>query len=190
MKVRLSLIFLFSISLLICISACDKKPTKPSGEVALTKETDAASSGIGWSYPGKWIKQAPRQMRIATYHVTPVAGDTDGGECAVFYFGDSQGGSVDANIDRWASQFEGAGAPLRASKDVAGMKITTVHITGTYLAPSGPMMESSGKKENYSLLGAIIEGPQGPVFFKFTGPGNTVHSAEGEFDAMIGSFTK
>jgi hypothetical protein len=52
------------------------------------------------------------------------------------------------------------------------------------------MMMSSGKKENYRLLGAIVAGPQGSVFFKFTGPAKTVAAAQPEFDALIASMTK
>jgi hypothetical protein len=129
-------------------------------------------------------------MRAATYAIPPAEGDTEQGECAVFYFGNDQGGSVDANIDRWHGQFEGAGAPSRSTKDIGGMPVTFVAIAGAYLAPSGPMMMSSGKKENYRLMGAIVSGPQGSVFFKCTGPAKTIAAAQAEFDAMIGSMTK
>ena len=36
-------------------------------------------------------------------------------------------------------------------------------------------------------LGAIVEGPEGLVFFKLTGPAATVRSASAEFDAMLHS---
>jgi hypothetical protein len=52
------------------------------------------------------------------------------------------------------------------------------------------MMESQGKKENYRLLGAIVEAPEGLVFFKFTGPAKTIGASEAEFDAMIGTMAK
>jgi hypothetical protein len=78
----------------------------------------------------------------------------------------------------------------RSSRDVNGMKVTLVKVSGTYLAPSGPMMQSQGKKENYRLLGAIVEGPEGSVFFKFTGPANTISAAEESFNTLISSLTK
>jgi hypothetical protein len=129
-------------------------------------------------------------MRAATYAIPAAQGDSDAAECAVFYFGNDQGGTVDANIDRWVGQFEQAGAPDRGTKDVGGMKVTAVSITGSYLAPSGPMMMPTGKKDNYKLLGAIVEGPQGSVFFKLTGPVKTVDASSGEFDALINSIQK
>ncbi len=94
------------------------------------------------------------------------------------------------NIRRWGSQFEGAGEARKTTSEVAGLNVTRVEIAGTYLAPGGPMMESQGRKENFRLLGAIVEAPEGSVFFKLTGPANTVAAAEREFDAMIQSITK
>ena len=106
------------------------------------------------------------------------------------YFGGGQGGDIDMNIQRWGSQFEDAGEAQKSSSQVNGMNVTRVEIAGTYLAPGGPMMESQGKKENHRLLGAIVEGPEGTVFFKFTGPAKTIDAAKGEFDAMLGSIAK
>jgi len=79
---------------------------------------------------------------------------------------------------------------VRATKSVGGMNVTLVDINGAYLAPAGPQMQSTGKKENYRLLGAIVEGPEGMVFFKFTGPAKTIGEAQGEFNAMIASLSK
>jgi len=129
-------------------------------------------------------------MRVATYNVPASEGETEGGECAVSFFGSGQGGNVDANIDRWFGQFENPSVPQKTSKEVSSLKVTTVRIDGTYLSPGGPMMQSQGKKENFRLLGAIVEAPEGMVFFKLTGPVKTVASAEQEFDALVGSLTK
>jgi hypothetical protein len=129
-------------------------------------------------------------MRIATYMIPVSDGDPEGGECAVFHFGSGQGGDVQSNINRWLGQFEDAGKPLQESKEVHGLPVTIVAVSGTYLAPGGPMMQSQGKKSNYRLLGAIIEAPGGAVFFKLTGPSKTVTSAEKEFDALVASVSK
>jgi hypothetical protein len=145
-------------------------------------------AGVQWTVPARWKQQPPRQMRIATYSVPE--GDGEEGECAVFYFGSGQGGDVAGNISRWASQFEGAPAPEQSSKVVNGLKVTMVSLAGSYLAPAGPMMQSQGKRENYRLLGAIVEAPEGSVFFKFTGPANTVRAAEGEFNALVNSLSR
>jgi hypothetical protein len=149
-----------------------------------------AVAGVHWVIPKAWSTMPARQMRIATYMSSPAEGDDEGGECAVFFFGGGQGGDVGANIDRWAGQFKDAGTPVRSTKEVNGLNVTMVQIAGTYLAPSGPMMQSQGEKSNYRLLGAIVDAPEGSVFFKFTGPAKTIAAGEADFNAMIGSLSK
>ncbi len=155
---------------------------------AMTAPNSAA--GVKWTMPSGWSEGTQKQMRVATYNIPAAGGDAEGGECAVFYFGSGQGGDVEGNIQRWVGQFVDAGKPERSSKEVNGMKVDLVKVAGTYTAPSGPMMQSSGNKENYRLLGAIVAAPEGSVFFKFTGPAKTVGAAEKDFDALIWSLTK
>ena len=52
------------------------------------------------------------------------------------------------------------------------------------------MMGPSAPKPGYRLLGAIVEGPQGPHFFKLTGPERTVASAEKGFRKLLESVKK
>jgi hypothetical protein len=174
----------------ICIlfSTGCRQEQPQSGSVQLTKEPSVA--GMVWSRPQRWEKAANRPMRAATYNIPASEGDAEGGECAVFYFGTGQGGDVNLNIERWAAQFEPAEQVVKTTQQVAGMKVTRVQIDGAYLAPAGPMMQSQGKKENYRLLGAIVEAPEGSVFFKCTGPANTISTATPEFDAMVSSAAK
>jgi len=68
--------------------------------------------------------------------------------------------------------------------------VTTVDVSGTFKG-GGPMMGQSGApKSGYRLLGAIVEGPEGNVFFKLTGPAKTVAAAQDEFQAMLKSLKK
>ena len=146
-----------------------------------------SAGGVHWTVPAGWQEQGARQMRIATYTIPAASGDAGETECAVFYFGTNQGGDVGMNIDRWASQFEGSPTPVKGTEEVHGMHVTTVRINGTYLAPSGPKMESQGSKANYRLLGAIVEAPEGSVFFKLTGPAKSVGAAEAAFASLVQS---
>ncbi len=155
---------------------------------AAAARTDAAG-GIEWKVPAGWAAGDGSAMRVATYAV-PAAKGSEPGECAVFFFGAGQGGSVDANVERWSRQFEGTPKPERTSATAAGLPVTRVQLAGTYLAPGGPMMQSTGKKAGYRLLGAIVEAPQGNVFFKLTGPAATVTAAVPAFDALIASIRK
>jgi hypothetical protein len=171
----------------LALSGCGKTQ-KGAAELGDAKGSVA---GLNWGVPKQWTLKTPTPpMRAASYIVPPASGDAEGGDVAVFYFGADQGGSVDMNIDRWFGQFENAGTPKKDMKDVGGIKVNMVEIAGAYLAPGGPMMSSSGKKDNYKLLGAIVEGPQGLVFFKFTGPAKTVDEQTANFNALVGSISK
>jgi len=149
----------------------------------------ASAGGIAWTVPARWSAGAGSAMRVATYAV-PAARGAEKGECAVFFFRRGDGGTVDDNVARWAKQFEGAPAPQRSTQAVAGLRVTRAAVAGTYLAPGGPMMQSTGKKAGYQLLGAIVEAPEGNVFFKLTGPAETVAAAQSDFDALLASMRK
>lgn len=128
-------------------------------------------------------------MRVATYAI-PAAAGQEAGECGVFFFGQGQGGSVDENLSRWVGQFESPSTPKKAERTVNGLKVHTIDVSGTYLAPGGPMMQSQGKKTGWRLLGAIVEAPEGMVFFKCTGPAATIAKSEKDFEALLKSVTK
>jgi hypothetical protein len=128
-------------------------------------------------------------MRVATYDV-PAAKGADPAECAVFYFGQGQGGGVDANVQRWAGQFKEKPTPERERRTISGLTVTRVDIHGTYLNPGGSMMQSRGERPDYRLVGAIVEAPQGSVFFKLTGPAATVAAAEAAFDSLLASIAR
>jgi hypothetical protein len=148
-----------------------------------------AASGIRWTVPPRWAEQPPRSMRVATYTVPAPAGG-EAGECAVFAFGPGQGGTVDANLQRWSAQFEGGPAPQRSTRQAGGLTVHLAQVSGTYLAPGGPQMQSQGKKTGYKLLGAIVEGPAGLIFFKLTGPAPTVAAGQAEFEALVASIVR
>jgi hypothetical protein len=163
-------------------------------------QTSAASSGgqansaggLVWEAPAAWKVGPPQQMRVVTYLVSPVEGDADNAELAVFHF-PGTGGAKDANLFRWEGQFEqpdgrnSADVAIIKEMEVNSLKITTIELSGTYKVSSGPMMEVKDKKTGYRLIGAIIEGPQGMVFFKMTGPEKTVAASEIKFMQMLKS---
>jgi len=153
------------------------------------------AAGLSWTAPAEWKPQGERPMRVVTYSIPAAKGDAEGAELAVFYFGPSGGGGVDANVKRWVTQFQKADGSS-AEKDaktkqekIAGLPVTTVDIKGTY-AGGGPMMGPSDPKPGYRLLGAIVTGPQGDVFFKLTGPEKTVAASEKPFHKMLEGMKK
>ncbi len=179
---------LFVVLLARCAKKGDegKQQAEQSGNTAASS-TSSAVAGIHWTVPQGWTQQGERPMRVTTYTVPSPGNDVEAGECGVFYFGKDQGGSVNDNLSRWISQFENGGKHQFSSKEINGMNFTLIQISGTYLSPSGPAMESQGKKAGYQLLGAIVEAPQGLVFFKFTGPEKTVTASESAFNQLVNS---
>lgn len=150
---------------------------------------EGTAAGVKWTAPASWKLQPGRAMRVATYDI-PAATGSESGECGVFYFGQGKGGGVEENLERWAQQFEATVPPKKAEKTVHGLRVHTIDLSGTYLAPGGPMMQSQGKKSGYRLLGAIVEAPHGLVFFKCTGPAATIGKAQPDFDSLVGSLAK
>jgi hypothetical protein len=148
-----------------------------------------SAGALTWTAPATWKVDAPRPMRAATYKMPAAKGDGEDGECAVFYFGQGQGGSVEANVQRWVGQFEGAKAPATKKEKVSGVEVTTLELEGTYTGGGGPMGPKV-TKPGFRLLGAIAEGPEGAVFFKLTGPSKTVEQARAEFQKMVKGIKK
>ncbi len=150
-----------------------------------------SAAGLRWTVPSGWRTEPAQMTRAATYSAAPVPGDTTRAECGVYFFGQGQGGSVQANLDRWKSQFAGGGgapAPAQVAKRTArGMTITTVDIAGEYSGMGGPM-GNGAPVAGYRLLGAIVEGPQGNIFVKFTGPAKTIGANQRQFEQLLASF--
>ena len=147
---------------------------------------DAEDPGIHWTRPPSWSEGPARQMRLATY--LPPASGGKSAECAVFFFGEGIGGAVDDNVDRWVAQFVGAPNPTRKRMTVQGLDVTRVEIEGVYLVP-GADMRTQGQEKDWMVLGAIVVGPKGPVFFKMTGPAVAVRQAAADFDGMLSTLS-
>lgn len=151
-----------------------------------------AAAGLKWTAPADWKAERPQPMRVATYTVPPAAGDTLPGECAVYFFGAGQGGSVQANIDRWKSQFTTSdGKPAAAqtgTRNSRGLAITTIEVSGAYSGLGGPVAPAPHVVNGYRLLGAIVEGRGGNIFVKFTGPDKTVATNRAKFQELLASF--
>lgn len=155
-----------------------------------------SAGGLTWTAPAGWANQGARPMRAATYSVPAAAGDAEGGECAVYYFGAGQGGGVQANLKRWVGQFRAPdGGPAdklaKPGKMTSnGVTITTLDLTGTYMFRPSPRAPKATPKPGYRLLAAIAEGPEGSVFFKFTAPAKTSAASNADFDKMLSSIRK
>ena len=149
------------------------------------------AAGIQWKAPTTWKALPDRPMRAGTYSVPATAGDSEAGEMAVFFFGKGQGGDVESNIARWIKQFEHpTTAPKRATQKINNLNVTTIEVAGTYLFSPSPMSTEKTPKPGFRMIAAIVEAPDGPVFFKFTAPAKTVAVNEAAFQALLKCVTK
>jgi len=148
-----------------------------------------SGGGLTWAVPKTWLPGPSSAMRLATYLLPAARGDAERPELAVFWFGPSQGGSVDANVERWLAQFTptpGDPKPTRSLTRIGTLPVTLVKAAGTYSSGIG-MGEGPPAKSGFALRGAIAEGPDGEVFFKLTGPRRSVMAAGRDFDALVAS---
>ena len=153
--------------------------------LAYTAEpTEFEVGGFHFKRPAdwKWI-QPTSPMRKAELQVPSPAGNAD---ITFFHFGSGQGGGVQANIQRWLSQFKEPVEQLKAQTavhQVGTTKITFLQAYGTFL--SGMPGQPSTPQAGYAMRGAILESSDGDVYVKMTGPATAVDAAGAAFDAMI-----
>jgi hypothetical protein len=187
-----------------------KKAPEPTSSAPLTAPTPSATPApaiaqpapassaeqeplhITWVDPPAFKRVPPSNpMRKASFVVPRAEGDAEDGELTVFYFGPGQGGSIDANVDRWVKQFGDVkpGDVKRADREANGLRQHTVELEkGAFSAGAGMGMGSSAKaKENWGLVGGIVETPSGAYFFKMTGPSKTVKKAKPDFYKLLDS---
>lgn len=132
-----------------------------------------------FTVPEGWRAVPPsNNMRAAELHVKDAV--------AAFSLA---GGSVDANISRWAGQFispqGGAPAPQIEETRVNGVAVTLVEISGTYF--DGTMTGQVTEKPDHTMLAAIFPGPQMSVFIKFTGPTRTLNDVRDQWMELVNS---
>ena len=163
----------------------------PPIEGGATGITAGQPGGIAWQVPDGWeATPLASDMRIAQYRVPGSLGD---GECVVYYFGPGQGGDPMANARRWAGQFiqpDGSSSVERMKVEtVSGARLAAqlVEVTGTYDGGMTMTAAPAEAKVGHMLLGGIVEGPDAPWFFKFTGPESTVRKNRDAFVDLLRS---
>ena len=139
-------------------------------------------AGYSFQAPADWKSSPPSSnMRKAQFSVPGKSGKA--GEVVFFYFGSGGAGGVKANVDRWMKQFEDPQGQNVKTETIGGIKVTFAQAHGTFLSgrPFGPKTPKPG----FAMLAAIIEGKQGAIFVKMTGPKETVEAHSGKLRKMV-----
>src|SRR4030095_1337766 len=173
--------------------ACSTPPTVVSTN-SPQASAPVSQGDLRLKAPPAWVSERPSSsMRVSQYQLPAADGDAEAASLVVYYFGAGQGGSVDANLERWIGQMQTADA--RPEKDAArtetsrvnGMKVTLLDIAGTYAGGDMGGGGSAQSKPNFRMRAGVIETPKGAYFIKLVGPEKTVARWDQEFQEFIKS---
>jgi hypothetical protein len=161
-----------SVVLLMAVAAAAKAADPV--EFSVGRFTFARPEGWEWVVPSSPMRKA--QLSVPGTDGSPPA------EVTFFHFGAGQGGSVQANVDRWFKQFSDGYTDAR-TEQAGNTTVTFVKAEGTFASgmPGGPATPMKG----YALRGAILESPSGDVYVKMTGPKVLVKQAAPALEKMV-----
>jgi hypothetical protein len=148
-------------------------------------------SSLKFTVPAGWVEEErTSSMRVAQYRLPKAATDTEDASLVLYYFGQGQGGSASANVERWVGQMKQAegSSPKQESLEVNGLKVTTVDVAGTYVAETAPGSGTFNNKPGYRLRAAVVETPNGSYYVKLVGPEKTVTQWNESFLNYLKSF--
>ena len=143
--------------------------------------------------PAEWKVEKPKSNIVQYEFSAPADAKETDEKVRITVMG--AGGGVEANLQRWYGQLsQPSGKPTKdvaklEVMDVAGQKIHFVDVTGTFADTmgAGPFSgKPAVKRENYRMLGAIVETEKlGMYFVKATGPNDACEKLVEGFKKML-----
>jgi len=138
--------------------------------------------------PKEWVgKPVTSSMRAADWVLSAKPGEE--AELIVYYFGTEGAGSVEANLDRWASQFQSPSNKKIDKTKLAGQDATIMTVSGHYNAEAMPGGGGTIDIADASMVAAIVSSPQGPYYFRMVGAKKTVDANAPKMQKMLSSMT-
>jgi hypothetical protein len=181
------------VSLVSCLACANRGATAVANQSPTSAQNP--SGELKFKAPDGWTTEKPTSsMRAAQYTLPKAEGDKEDATLVLYYFGATQGGTAQANIDRWIGQMQqpdGSDSKSKAkteSMTVNGLKVTTVDVTGTYTAEMAPGSKTFHNDADYRLRAAVVETPKGNYFVKLTGPAKTIARWDKEYNDYLKSF--
>lgn len=155
---------------------------------AATKPQTVALLDYHATVPATWTFRKPSSnMRLAEY----VAGTAGGAEVVVYFFGPAQGGTVDANLTRWKSQFRnpsGGAVEEKISHEKSGtFPLTIAEYRGTYARGMGAGSSAADALPDHILTAVVAETPKGTLFFQMYGPSKAVQAERARYLEFVRS---
>ncbi|HEY5837552.1 MAG TPA: hypothetical protein VIT19_00865, partial [Pyrinomonadaceae bacterium] len=89
------------LTLLLSGAACSSSANRTTNQ-----QPGAPASGeLRFKAPDGWItEKTTSTMRVAQYKLPKADGDAEDASLVLYYFGAAQGGSTQANVERWINQ--------------------------------------------------------------------------------------
>jgi len=160
---------------------------------ACASDSDARTSGapLVFACQEGWIEEQPSSdMRAVQYRLTGAGIDSGDASLVVYHFGGA-GGSAEANLERWVSQFEQPdGSPSadrmeRQEGVLNGRAILEVELSGIFVAETFPGSGERVHRPNTRMLAAILQSDHGPYYIKMVGPASAVIRWEPSYRAFL-----
>jgi hypothetical protein len=194
------IISLFTVALIS--SGCSKNSatvasnkTAAQAPLSSSRPVQNAAGELRFKAPEAWTAEKPTSdMRVAQYKLPKAEGDHEDALLVIYYFGQGQGGSPEANIDRWINQIkqpDGQPSKERAQTGtltVHGLQVNTVDVSGNYSGGMSPDSAPADNKSIYRLRAAVVDTPKGSYFVKLTGPEKTVAHWDQAYTDYLKSF--
>lgn len=157
----------------------------------------AAQPALRFDAPAGWIAIEPLEPgRVAEFVAPRAAEDAEDAACVVYHFGagDQDGVvAIETQLERWTNEMlqpdgrPSADVATTSRFDVAGRQVTMLDVPGIFAAEVLPGSGMRYYKREFRLKAAVVESLEGPFFFKFTGPDQTVTHWESAFAALVDS---
>jgi hypothetical protein len=148
-------------------------------------------SGMGpfaLAVPPEWAaKPVTSSMRAADWVISAKPGEET--ELIVYYFGTEGAGSVEANLDRWAGQFQSQANKKIDKTKLAGQDATIMTISGHYSAEAMPGGGGTIDIPEGAMVAAIVSSPQGPYYFRMVGAKKIVDANAPKLQKMLSAMT-
>src|ERR1051326_7516973 len=92
------------LSFFFVFAACSSSATLSKNQ---NQSSVPANGDLHFKAPDTWTTEKPASnMRVAQYKLPKADGDPEDASLVLYYFGASQGGGTQANIDRWIGQMQ------------------------------------------------------------------------------------
>jgi hypothetical protein len=141
--------------------------------------------------PEHWQSRQPSStMRLVEYTVPVGDVAAEAVEVIVYFFGPGQGGSVEANAERWKAQFfdQAGNHPEPAVDRLSDTAFPTsvVELRGSYARGIGMGGDTPGEaKPGQALIAVVVETPTGNLYAQMYGPEAGVLDQKDAFLAFI-----